>query len=352
MRYLTPLLVLSLLGCDQSAGLDPQPRVTFTRLAAIAACPSGDAEVDVSLHLMSGRVALGPDEVWPRARRTLAELVTPDAVAFFDGPFARRPSEVRYVPTGGPERADDPLLVMLTVDQSSSLIGRDPYTGEVDLERASDPRDVRNLYLTQLVEQLPPDAFVSVASFSGDFASDDTDCLTPTRDRARTAACLRGLQHGEDGLTPLADGLALPLRRVVPTNPDLNPVVVLFTDGVEDGDNSTATLADVRDAYVEQGVPLVALDLQPSPLSPWPQGPSAELSAFACATGGEYLFFERHQDLDPSRADVVAHRLRGSWKARARAHLDRAVTRLDGELSVSVVDTERSASLAHIWVGE
>ncbi len=348
-------------------------RPTFTSSSAPAACPGGDLS-RVELQLVLGA---GNDTLTPGARvrgEALTDTLSADAFSFArpaspaadgEGPGVATPAEggeplsVELTPgdapfswNGGAAREGDDRLVVLALDHSGSLIGQDPVTGSVDISRGSDVRDERISFFQQLLHGLDDSAFVSLVSFRGALVDLDPEVAAPTRNRDVTREGLEALQRGEEGQTPLADTLVAIRDRILAVNEDLNPTVVLFTDGVEGRDSSEASLADVAGTYADAGIPVVVLHLQPPPTAEGPRGRDPALLELACGSGGAYLFLERASVFTESRDLIPSVRglLRGHWRLAVDTSLGGMEHPPGGyllatELTVRLGDVSRSVEL-------
>ncbi len=256
-------------------------------------------------------------------------------------------SGLRYEVPGGDARRGDDRLVVLLLDNSGSLKGQPDPTQSVDPSKASDPRDERLTFFKNLVRQpsIPLDTYFSLVWFDQRQPHIAAEFATPTRNRdvlvcpagadgatCRLDAALDGLsqlERGEIGSTPLGDALDQTYTIVVngTATKDLNPVVILFTDGTEDADSSGfgKTLAQVTQTYANHThggqaapVPVIVVHLQPTVSSGFARGRDPELYALACATGGDYIFIERAEEFTTSDTLVplVANRIAGAWKLR------------------------------------
>jgi len=352
-------LLGGLVGCDSTVGLDVT-RPTFTKLIAPGACKVEEQgvvplqEIELSLLLLDGVDAILPSDRLKRETRPVFDLLTEDLTESFgfsrpanamvdiaQPAFAQNPAGditgvgleargLRFQWTGGIDSKDEDLLIVFALDHSGSLLGIDPRTGDVQLQEGSDPKRERITFFSQAIDGFPENAFMSVVSFSGEFANVTPECSTPTLNRDVIQDCLTGLQRGEGGFTPLADALDKSLRQVVSGNDDLNPVIVLFTDGTEDeGDVSTKTLDEVKADLVAAEVPVIAIHLKPADpdFPPEVRNRSAALQDLACQTGGEYLFVERAEQLSDERTSnlqaIVTNRVRGIWRLRTETTLAR-----------------------------
>ena len=380
-------LLAAVTACDSTVGLDVT-RPTFTKLIAPGACVVEDEgvaplqEIDLSLLLLDGTDAILPDDRLKRETRPVFELLTADLAASFkfektananaeiaEDAFAEGtdnvvrgvgivPRGLTFQWTGGIDRKDENLLIVFAMDHSGSLIGLDPRAGGVDLNRGSDPKDERITFFSQAIDDFPESAFMSVISFAGDFVNLDDNCATPTLNRDQIRTCFTELQRGENGFTPLADALAIALRRIVGANDDLNPVIVLFTDGTEDqGDTSTAELGAMETELVDAGVPVITIHLKPRnpDFPPEVRNRSQALQQLSCRTGGEYIFIERAEQLSDERTSnlqaIVTNRVRGVWRLRSETTLARNDFPADEyllstEVTVNLTGKSRSFALS------
>lgn len=250
-----------LAGCDSTVGLDPT-RPTFTRLLVPGACEVSDdlQMIDISVMMLDGTTALLPDDRLQREFQPVSELLSHEDFAFartadstLDVPEVGialgensgmqqgvdlRTLSLQFEYSGGEERQQDRRLVVLLMDHSGSLIGEDPFTQMINTANATDREDQRIAFFQQLVNNLPREYLVSLVSFKGSFVNITEQFSTPQPNRENIADGIGELQFDEGGLTPLADALDQSLTRIIDSegNRDLNPVVILFTDGVESGD--------------------------------------------------------------------------------------------------------------------
>ncbi len=388
-------LVSVLFSCDSTVGLDPT-RPTFTELLVPGACIVEDnlSQVDLSVMLLDvSNQSIQPDALLAREFQPVGELLSINNFefsrpatagqdfpedAFVEGEaepaqkgVAVNPISLEFKWTGGIERKDDSKLVVLAMDHSGSLAGQDPRTLLFDISRASDRSgegsDQRIVFFQQLVADLEErekesdeNFFMSLISFNGSFANVREEYATPTLNKDIIRDGLTALSRDEEGLTPLADGLKAALERVITAggNEDLNPIVVLFTDGVEraadgssGGDTSTSSLYDGGDGtagmirrYSELNIPVIVLHLQSAVNSGFERGRDRALMDLACQTGGEYIFLERADEFtkSDSLSIVVKNRISGIWRLRTETTLGQAAFGSDNYL----LSTEVSATLS------
>jgi hypothetical protein len=295
----------------------------------------------LTFALPPGVVALDPDSAGPTEANGVVESGAPQG--FTGVGVGRRvgvtltPVELKYVATGGNARATAPLQVIMLLDHSGSLRGqRDPQLAP-DPSRASDLRSAHLELFAQLVRtrRLADDTAFSLVWFQDDrvfvtpeFGAASTERTrfvcpddAPTCRADPTQDGLARLAVGQAGGTPLTDALDTTFDEVVAPGLDAgrNPVVVLFTDGVENGDTSAVPerLPLVVGRYVEAGVPLAVVHLEPASPSADPRGPAPEFHALACATGGQYLYVARPEDFaERDLRSRLLGALFGAWQAR------------------------------------
>lgn len=378
-RYSTWLAALALVaGCDSTVGLDPT-RPTFTKAVVPGACAATDnlQSVDISLLLLDGTDAILPDDRLSREIRPVSELLTRDSFtfskldtaaaeftepAFAEGensgessPVNIQAEAVKFLFTGGAERKDDDKLVVFILDHSGSLIGENPRTGMIDVTTATDRADSRISFFVQLLGSLPSSWYVSLVSFSA-LTQITEEFSTPTRNRDLIRDGLTQLQTQEGGTSALADSIEKAYRQIIasPQNADLNPIIVLFTDGTEEGDVSTNSLADAKAKLLahDPPVPVIVLELQPPVISGLPRGRNPELVNLACETGGEYVFLERADKFTDSTSNLqsaVRNRLVGVWRVTTETSLGRLPDDnylMSTELGVTLGTNNRSVRLA------
>ena len=344
---------------------------TFTKLLAPGVCPVRPdlSQIALSVALFDGRNTLGPESRIQRMTETVGNILTTDnfrfnkapqdldtaftetAVVMSDGDTAEKRgvdlslTDVSYLYPGGENRKDDEKLVILIMDHSGTLLGLDPVTGRPDTSIRSDHRDERISFFTQLVSELPNDTFVSLVKMNdrgGNIRSCDAAdacgqpeqvCSNPVKNREAVQCGLRALQFNEQGLTPLNETLKNVKRSIIEPNADLNPVVILFTDGVEDGDVSgdifePGQAAEMYQTGINgQSIPIILMHLSAPPTSPYYEGPrgrSPALQALACQTGGEYMFLSNAARFleDYDLVKKVSGRIDGTWRLKLGTSLD------------------------------
>ena len=136
--------------------------------------------------------------------------------------------------------------------------------------------------------------------------------------------------------------------------------VILFTDGVEDGDASATNLEAVTERYANHAggpVPVIVMQLQPPiPTGGSPgfaRGRDLGLVNLACRTGGEHLFIEAPAEFTESQnlQAIVRNRIVGTWRLRTETTMNRAAFPPDNyflstELTVTLGGRSRSQALS------
>lgn len=353
-------------GCsadDDAGGADAGGAPLVENLAVGTACGAGASGMELTLQFMAGTsfgaTGLRPADVFNVGgqSRSFGELVGAESLTFGESRLAPLAgdaaaeavtlgaSTLAYTPTGGEARAADERLVVLLVDHSGSMKGQPDPLGPAARANASDPTDARVDLLKSLVRRptIPADTYFSLVWFNGGRPTLGPEFGTPTRNRD-VLVCPSGddgescqqdaemdgltrLAKNEAGGTPLADALKQTMDVLIDGDRtgDMNPLVVLVTDGVEDGDTSTsgATLESEAARYAghtfggeASPVPVVVVHLQPSAASGFAQGPDPALHALACATGGEYFFIPDAAGLATANelAAHIAARFEGTWR--------------------------------------
>ena len=356
------LAAVTALGCDSTVGLDAT-RSTLNDLLVPGACRVSGfedlSEIDVSVILVGDQEAILPDTKVQRETEPVGGLLTPSSFGWarLSGPddvpgtlpglaqgvmggatddvdLKVKSVEFRY--NGGAERRGDPRLVVFLIDSSGSLRGRDIRTGEVDDNKASDKDDQRFAFFNQLLGAMPRNYYVSLVSFNNEIPNIDPGDANdgpavPTRNRDIIEQAISDIEQAEEGATPLARALRDTKSSIIDSNTDLNPVVVLLTDGVEEGDPTDdadrSRLKEAIAAYEAAKIPVIVLQLQPPVLAGTPRERDPLLVDLACRTGGEFLFLEQPEEFTASESQVssiVRHRLVGSWVVRTQTTLSNA----------------------------
>ena len=335
-------------GCDD-AGPEPpsiqaicpgDPRCAATaqtpaRSWVIDACPTQDRTDRARLDLTLALVDPAGAPVTPAG--LAAASLDPNVDAFTwlaatarpaDGGFAR-PVEFT-TDNATPLTNEGEQLVILVMDHSASLVGGDENDPTGDPARASDPDDRRIDFFTGLVASMPVDTHFALVKVAGLFATTTAGSDAPTTEREPVLSALEALRGDEIGGTPLARGL-IDAAAIADTRPDLQPHIVLFTDGVESGDTSQrpdrpdpSSLDDALTVIVQRQAPINVhvLHLQPAGEADFPLGRDVQLAELACLSGGDYHFVDAPGDLHAERREAIRARLTGGgFRIRVDADL-------------------------------
>ena len=168
-------------------------------------------------------------------------------------------------------------------------------------------------------------------------------CSNPVRDRDSTECSLTAVTNESTGNTPMNAVLSEIYRNIIANqnvSGDLNPVVVLFTDGAEENDESIDALLEEGGAldlyakgyennFLQAPVPIIVLhlDQRPEAEAAWGyrRGRDARLMQLACATGGEYLYFANNEELTDGQkygdlGAFIRNRIKGHWAVDVNAN--------------------------------
>jgi hypothetical protein len=339
------IALAALVGCDSTVGLDTT-KSQFTNILVPGACRVGDdlGLVDVSALLLNGpESSLTPTSKLRGLSGFVGDYLTPanfeyahvpsgsglEKVGFTEPdrvPAALLAEGLEYLFPGGEAAQSKDRLVVFLMDSSGSLIGEGPRGGGVDVANASDRNDERITFFSQLLRSLPSASDNVSLIWFNDLPVIRPEYATPTRNREIIDQGLNDeVQFAERGQTQTAAALDAALNSVILANDSLNPMVILFTDGVEDED--AIDLTAVTERYMTaagQPIPVIVMDLQPRAGSDLAQGRDPKLLDLACKTGGEYIFLPNAQEFTESRnlLSMVRNRLRGVWRVRTRSDMN------------------------------
>lgn len=351
-------LTSGLVGCDSTVALDTT-KSQFSSVVVAGACKApGDDQlglVEVNTLLLTGNDAdpsLTPTSNVRGAPGRVGSIINPESFEFthtpsgvaaslpkrgfveLEGdpnqtPVALSPEAVEFAYLGDdPNNVNKRRLIIFLLDSSASIIGADPFGGGApESAKASDRNDERITFFLQLLNNLreEDDDRVSLVWFNDvPIIRQETAAPTANRDLIRDAL-QNVVQFDENGSTQIAPALSAVYDQIIAANAGLQPVVILFTDGVED--EGALDLDAITERYrtrPEGKVPVIVLDLQPPPASPLERGRSAKLQDLACLTGGEYIFLENASQFTGGVRDlveIVRNRIRGVWRLRVRTDM-------------------------------
>ncbi|MFN3200493.1 MAG: hypothetical protein ACE366_18990 [Bradymonadia bacterium] len=370
--------------------------VDFIRLLAAGACPSPSSPDAFTLSVLPyggpfpSRL-ITPDDRFNRPTLGAGEALSPEAFQFScfeedacideeaninieDVNGARTNThldveEVEFRWTAGTDHVGNDRLVIFMMDNSVSLLGGDVGSPEIDTDRATDPNRRRITFMRELIEDLPTAAgtlrgntptWISIMKFDA-LPEIDAECASPTLDREIATECFDRYSRGEDGPTNLRDALVAVHAQIVssPAAEGLSPMVVLFTDGVEAGDQSATSWGDAVQPFIDGQIPLFVLQVQP-PVAAGAQrqGRDTALAELACASGGQHFFLE---DADMFSRDInlrtiLTSRFIGEWRVSVAGDL--TASRREGEVLMSTMlrvrldDLTRTVDFWNDTVGE
>jgi hypothetical protein len=294
-------------------------------------------------------------------------------------PISLGVSSVKFWAPGYPSEGDQNTrdaidakdkLVVIAMDNSASFAGidgRKPASQQRQLMGGrSDSGDNRAVFAQDLANKLDPSDFVSVVKINSDIpniinccpengpcstACSTTElpklCSQPTKNRSETQCSLDRISRlgGEVGTTPINKTLKDIYYSILLPSSDLNPVVVLFTDGAELDEEIQSLLGPdgaielYKNGYknnaLTASVPVIVLHLDQTPLAALSEaeggygfraGRDDRLLRLACETGGDYIFLKDADSITNGRTGSLATKVRnlitGSWSVIVDTNLD------------------------------
>ena len=238
----------------------------------------------------------------------------------------------------------DPYIILL-MDQSASLIGKSS-DADVDIAQATDRYDQRISFFSELIQGLPDNYRVTVMGFSESFADDSPqanqtlpsessnlprrlgDTINGQSYRKTIESYLENLKSKNNLKigTPLTKALEKAHDFAQDAKGTLRPIVVLFTDGLEDGDSSSNVKSpeEISALYSSIDVPVHVVHLQPPPSLPDARGRNKSFATLSCSTGGDYLFVESPDDFSKGSrfGQILSSRFLGRWLLNVKTTLD------------------------------
>ena len=385
---------LSAVSCDSTVWLD-DTLPSLTAVYASGACQTGGSEIDLSVVLVNqGDSAssniLPTTRVAKEGATPVEELISSGSFAFNktpimqdkidrglltegvayaeaeDGLMIAEPKTVGLEPrnvsfewaSSDPEAGRVPLLILL-MDQSSSVLGLPPSRSLQ--QYGSDITHQRITFFNSLIKSLDERYEVALLTFSGftsNYGSDNSLVNTPTRNLGEVTSALEDLKYSMayDQRTPLARALGDAKLMVEGLEQDTyDPVVVVFTDGVESGDNSMGgeTIDQLAPFFVQRHIPVHTIHLQ---AKSDPAGDMAEederrkplesMSRLACQTGGDFYFVRKPEDFTNNNdlGTMLRNRLTGRWSLKVQSTLFSDLAQSDAP--GVMLTTQLEASLA------
>lgn len=386
-RGIIPLSLLAILGCDSTVALDTTlPSLRDVYVSGICPIDTTDADNQLALSVVllsqsddvNKSANLLPSSRIQKERKTVGELLmTSDftfslpsiaeteagnlqGVAYMtndDDPsmiskLAIDPIGVQFDYVAGEDQQDKAPYVIFVLDQSSSHIGETAI--DLDLNKATDSSDQRISFFTQVIKNLPHSYFASIISYRGSFddaLKEDNPTNVPLSlnpkttyayeedgvrkekngaeiltDRLKTFTVKKNLEVGTPMILALKSALKLAKdsRDNPPSSKGVRPVVVLYTDGIEEGDTSgsTETLSDMAALYAEAGIPVHVMHLNlPFAFSDDERRRDVELGQLACKTRGDYIFVQKDKSFSESNIfqQVISNRIDGRWLLKVQS---------------------------------
>ena len=324
-------LELSVILANQPQGSNLAPNIIPTsRLVNME-------QTSVSELINSGSFTFNPPPIMQRKIENAELEDAPAYVETEDGLTTGNPYSISLSPvrveyqwaSKDPEAGRIPLLILL-MDQSNSVLGlsRSMQT------YGSDYTNHRIDFFKGLIKFLEPSFSVAMITFSDTSSSYDDELSqlnTPVINRDLINSELENLRFSntyQPG-TPLNQALADTKSMIKSLEPNTyDPVVVVFTDGLEGKDNSVDAPAfdDLASFFINERIPVHTIQLQakqddagdPEEEIKRPQ-PLVNMSELACATGGDFYFlrsadeFSNNYDL----LHMLRNRLSGRWSLLA-----------------------------------
>jgi len=388
-RGALPLSLLALFGCDSTVALDTTlPSLRDVYVSGVCPVEGSDDQLALSVVLLSQNenkdksANLLPTDRVQKERKNVGELLKTDSFTFslpsiaaaevgdIDGvaymthdddpsavsSLAINPLDVSFDYVAGEEGQSASPYVIFVMDQSSSHIGQ--TSSEIVLNKATDSTDQRISFFTQVIKNLPESYYASIISYRGNFDdAQETDnptniplSLNPSQkyeyeedgvarktsgeelltQRLRGFTVKANLEFGSPRIKALKSAYELATEAIAspPANSNgLRPVVVLYTDGVEDGDSSglSDSLSDIAALYAAADIPVHVVHLNlPITFDPSERLRDQELAELACATRGDYLFVQNSKSFSESKTlqPILNNRIDGRWKLTLESTLN------------------------------
>ena len=247
------------------------------------------------------------------------------------------PSSIEYQWSSSDIEAGRIPLLILLMDQSNSVLG----LSRSEHRYGSDIFHQRITFFKSLINNLNDNFEVAILTFSGiasDYGSDSSLVNVPTQNRELLKFSMEELMYSANyqARTPLNQALNDTKSLIEGLDQDTyDPVVVVFTDGVEDGDSSMGapSIAELTSFYVQRHVPVHTVQLKAKQDTNPASGdleaetkrpkPLEEMSALACQTGGDFYYIRNAEEFT-SNNDLVTmllNRLSGRWSLKVNTNM-------------------------------
>lgn len=233
-----------------------------------------------------------------------------------------------------------PLLILL-LDQSRSILGLGRSLPEDDDFQmyATDSGSERLTFFSSLIKNLDDRFEVSMMWFSetlSTYNSDISNVYRPVTKENRQFLYDEinnlNMSGSFKSRTPLRQALT-DAKSLIENldNDQYDPVVVVFTDGTENGDNSSESALsheELSQFFVERHVPVHTIQLR-AKINPGRDPaeeemrpvPLWEMSELACQTGGEFFYLENASQFTYNDAlePILRNRLTGRWSLKVNS---------------------------------
>ena len=385
---------INVAACDSTVWLD-DTLPSLTAVYASGACKTSNSEIDISVVLVNqgdstSSNILPTTRVAKEGATPVEELIDSGSFIFNPPPIMEAkvqqqllddgdaygesetglmtgdPSTVQLSPknvsfewaSSDPSAGRIPLFILL-MDQSHSVLG----LSRSEQRFGSDIGHQRITFFKSLINNLSDDFEVAMLTFSGfttDYGSDSSVVNKPTRNRELVANALEELKFSNkyQARTPLSQALN-DAKKLIEEQPadTYDPVIVVFTDGVEDGDNtmSGSNIEELASFFVQRHVPVHTVQLKAKQDTAPASGdldaeaerpkPLEAMSALACQTGGDFYYIRNAEDFTTNNdlGPMLRNRLTGRWSLKVNTDMFEAV---QGDAPGVMLTTELEATLA------
>ena len=364
---------LNIAACDSTVWLD-DTLPSLTAVYASGACKVTENEIDISVVLVNqgdstSSNILPTTRVAKEGATPVAELIDSGSFIFNPPPImeakveqgileggnaygesetglmnGKKPGTVELSPknvdfqwsSSDPEAGRIPLLILL-MDQSNSVLG----LSRSEQRFGSDIGHQRITFFKSLIKNLNDNFEVAMLTFSGftsDYGSDSSVVNVPTVNRELVGSALEELKFSNkyEARTPLSQALNDAKSLIESQVPDTyDPVVVVFTDGLEDGDNSMGgpSIDELATFFVQRHVPVHTIQLRAKQDTNPASGdldaeskrpkPLEKMSALACQTGGDFYYIRNAEDFTSNNdlGPMLRNRLTGRWSLKVNTNM-------------------------------
>lgn len=382
-------------SCDSTVWLD-DTLPSLTAVFASGACQTSPNQIDVSVVLVN-QTDSASSNILPTTRvakegaTPVSELISSQSFKFNPPPIMEAKVQQGLIESGDaygeledgimtgdpltvdlspqnvsfewsspdPEAERIPLLILL-MDQSHSVLG----LSRSEQRWGSDIGHQRITFFSTLIKSLDERfevAMLTFAGFTSDYNSDGSVVNRPIRNKDIATAALEDLKFSAkyEARTPLNQALSDTKAMIEGLAADTyDPVVVVFTDGLESGDNSMGapTVEELAPFFVQRHIPVHTVQLRaqqdPNPSSGDLEAeeerpkPLENMSLLACQTGGDFYFIRNPEDFTNNNAlgTMLRNRLSGRWSLKVQTTMFNSFMNVDAP--GIMLTTELEATLA------